>query len=146
MYETPEAAILAWVNLNRFAAHLSVQQRLTPVEPLQDWLEDFGLWTITLGLEFRRHTDYMKAAWVWLEIAGHDIKNDLKWGRRDGERVDGLPLREGPLWRKRWEEGATVEMRWDFWIERIGEISSDAKVDALIREMAGEVEKVVSEM
>jgi hypothetical protein len=31
MYETPEAAILAWVNLNRFAAHLSVQQRLTPV-------------------------------------------------------------------------------------------------------------------
>jgi hypothetical protein len=88
----------------------------------------------------------MEAAWVWLEIAGHDIKNDLKWGRRDGETVDGLALREGPLWRKRWEDGATVEMRWGFWIERIGEISRDVKVDAFIRERAGEVERVVSEI
>ena len=57
MYETPEAAVQAWVNLNRFVAHLSVQQRLTPVEPFQDgeWLEDFGMWTITLGLEYRRN-------------------------------------------------------------------------------------------
>ena len=60
--------------------------------------------------------------------------------------MDGLPLREGPLWRKRWEEGATVEMRCDFWIERIGEISRDVKVDVLIREMAGEAERVVSEI
>jgi hypothetical protein len=143
-------ALRAWVNLNRFVAHLSVQQRLTPVEPFQDgaWLEDFGMWTITLGLEYRRHPDYMEAAWAWLEIAGHDIKNDLKWGRRDGEWVEGLypSVRVGPLWTARWEEGATVEMRWDFWVERLGEISRDLKVDTLIREKAAEAERVVREI
>jgi hypothetical protein len=88
----------------------------------------------------------MEAAWVWLEIAGHDIKNDLKWGRRDGEWVEGLSVRAGPLWTQRWEEGATVEMRWDFWVERLGEISRDVKVDALIRERAAEAERIVREI
>jgi hypothetical protein len=87
----------------------------------------------------------MEAAWVWLEIAGHDIKNDLKWGRRgDGLEVHRNPLYRGPLWKNKLEQGARPEMRWDFWKERLGEIARDEKIDALTRERAGEAERAIS--
>jgi hypothetical protein len=144
-YPTPEAAQLAWANLNRFTAHLSVQQRLSPVEPLQNWLEDFGLWTITEGLEYRRHPEYVEAACVWFPIAGPDIKNDLKWGRRDeGLEVHRNPLYRGPLWKNKLEQGAGPETRWDFWKERLGEIVRDEKFDALTRERAGDAERAIT--
>ncbi|CZR62690.1 uncharacterized protein PAC_12587 [Phialocephala subalpina] len=141
-YGTGEAAIQAWVNLNRFVAHLSVQQRLTPVEPLQDWLEDFGLWTISDGLEFRKGgREYGEAAAAWLVIAGSDIWLDPTWGKRDGNPGPGIPVRVGGIWSYRLENGATHDMRWDFWRERLLDIASDESLDESTRETMRQAER-----
>jgi len=66
--------------MNRFMAHISRQQRLTPVQPLPERIEDFGLWTIADDLETADTRDYGEAAAVWLLIAGDDIHGDLRWG------------------------------------------------------------------
>jgi hypothetical protein len=137
VYGTQEAAQRVWVNLNRFMAHLSCQQRRTPVETFEAWLEDFGLWTITDGLEIRRGArEYGEPAAVWLIIAGEHICNDPTWGKRDGYPGPGMPLRNGPLWTNRLEAGATPEMRWGFWAVRLLEIASDESLDISTRETA----------
>ncbi|KAI1378540.1 hypothetical protein F4677DRAFT_370747 [Hypoxylon crocopeplum] len=146
-YGTPDAAQRASVNLNRFMAHLSCQQRKTPVEPLREWVEDFGLWTITDGLEepagIREHAE---EATAWLIIAGIDIYNDPTWGRRDGKRRTGIPLRQGRLWSARQAEGSTQEMRWDFWKDRLLEIAGDLSKDESVRNVAREAEQVMREI
>ena len=143
-YGTQEAAQRAWVNLNRFAAHLSCQQRRTPVEKFQKWLEDFGLWTITDGLEYRKGArDYGEPAAVWLIIAGSDICNDPTWGKRDGNVASEMPLREGPLWSNRLAAGATPEMRWGFWAVRLLEIASDESLEVSTREAAQQAVRVM---
>ncbi|KAE9378701.1 hypothetical protein N431DRAFT_450646 [Stipitochalara longipes BDJ] len=135
VYESREAAQRAWVNLNRFMAHMSVQQRLTPVESFEHWLEDFGLWTISDGLEARDGAlEYGEPASVWLVIAGSDIHGDSAWGSRNGNPLPGIPLRQGEIWENRLEEGATQAMRWEFWKERLGEIARNGELDALISE------------
>ncbi|KAK4455264.1 hypothetical protein QBC34DRAFT_460103 [Podospora aff. communis PSN243] len=109
----------AWINLNRFMAYLSVQNRKTPVAALDDgWVEDFGMWTICDGLESEDgFGDYVEAAAGWLEVAGREIWKDAKWGGRDGSGNGG---REGGLWvRKRGEGGVRGEERWGFWRGRL---------------------------
>ncbi|KAL7620464.1 hypothetical protein AAE478_009459 [Parahypoxylon ruwenzoriense] len=143
--KSPDAAQRAWVNLNRFMAHLSRQQRLSPVEPLREWVEDFGLWTITDGIEDPEGgREYAEAAAAWLTIACRDIYSDPAWGRRDGHESPGIPLRVGNLWTARQAEGATPQMRWDFWKARLGEIADDDAFDALIRDSARQARQTMS--
>jgi hypothetical protein len=130
VYESREAAQRAWVNLNRFVAHISVQQRVTPTESFKQWLEDFGLWIISDGLEVENGAgEYGETAAVWLIIAGSDIHGDLVWGGRNGSPSPGIPLRQGELWENRLEEGATQAMRWEFWKERLSEIAGNGELD-----------------
>lgn len=134
-------------------AHLSRQQRRTPVESLHKWPEDFGLWNIVEGLEqkvrvgSRDYQDCAEVAAVWLIIAGPDIYQDSAWGRRDGNESPGIPLRQGTLWNRQLAAGATQEMRWDFWKKRLLEVASDqALVNHSVRETAQQAERVMSEI
>ncbi|KAI1440734.1 hypothetical protein F5Y02DRAFT_401948 [Annulohypoxylon stygium] len=123
-YGSHEASQKAWVNLSRFMAHLSCEQRKNPAEPLQKWVEDFGLWTITDGLEDQEGVkEWAEAAAVWLLIAGRDIYKDPSWGRRDGNQSPGIPLREGPLWSDRLTNEVTQESRWEFWKSRLQDLT-----------------------
>ncbi|KAF8861063.1 hypothetical protein BDZ45DRAFT_800279 [Acephala macrosclerotiorum] len=121
--------------------------RLTPVEPLDDWLEDFALWTISDGLEFRKGgREYGEAAAVWLIIAGSNIWCDPAWGKRDGNPGPGILMREGGIWNYRLGIGATQDMRWAFWRERLLEISSDESLDESTRETALQAERAMREI
>ncbi|KAK4183458.1 hypothetical protein QBC35DRAFT_467294 [Podospora australis] len=144
-YKTnPAQAHREWVNLNRFLAHLSVQQRNTPVAPLKNWVEDMGMWTITDGLETASGendenliTEHAEAAAAWLVIAGGDIYADEKWGGRDGNSVNGGPQRAGELWGEMLARGAAEQAgRWDFWKQRLGQIAGDKKNSQAIRNAA----------
>jgi hypothetical protein len=147
LYGNAETGQRLWVNLNRFMAHLSCQQRRTPVEPLHEWVEDFGLWNITDGLEDKAGSqENGEAAALWLIIAGPDIYNDRAWGKRDGNTSPGIHLRQGRLWSSRLEDGATQEMRWAFWKERLLELASDEYLDVSTRETAKQAEQAMGEI
>jgi len=143
-----------YTNLNRFIAHLSNHHRQTPVPvaALRSWLEDFGLWTITDGLEYRSATQlsqFSEPAAAWLVVAGQEIFRDKTWGGRDGFLVEGRRLvREGPLWSnelEKWEaagvaagtDGCEEDVRWAFWKKRLGEIAVDGRLCANVRDAAG---------
>ena len=134
----------AWVNLNRFMAHVSHQQRLTPVKPLQVWPEEFGTWTIADGLEnpdLEASKYYVAAAAEWLLVAGSDIHGDEMWGQR------GLHPLRGKLWEKgRRAADRTHEKRWGFWRERLLEIAGDGGFDEGTREAAKQVEEAMSKI
>ncbi|KAK0701891.1 hypothetical protein B0T26DRAFT_757865 [Lasiosphaeria miniovina] len=139
--DSPEEAQTSWVNLNRFTAHLSCLQRTRPVEALEQWLEDYGLWTIASGLEDPDTTaraEHIEPAIWWLRIAGHDIFSDTTWGARDGNPQPGVPERDGPLWTARLAEGASQESRWDFWKERLRQIAADNRVPVNTRNLASD--------
>ncbi|CAJ2509150.1 Uu.00g141760.m01.CDS01 [Anthostomella pinea] len=133
--QPPAAALAAWVNLNRFYAHLSRQQRREPLDSLKDWVEVFGKYTISCGLERESDNDVRDYAWpaaVWLEIAGSDIYNDPHWGGRDNT----LP------------EGAPRDLRWDVWAQRLQEIAASDRFDAQqpqLKEVAGRVADMMRE-
>lgn len=135
------------MNLNQFMAHLSCQQRKTPVDPLNEWVEDFGLWTITDGLESPTGIkEHAEAATAWLIVAGADIHTDPAWGRRDGNKRPGVPLRTGPLWTKRLADGDTQEMRWGFWKGRLHELANDETLDRTIRDSSRKAEQAMNEV
>ncbi|KAI0882271.1 uncharacterized protein GGS22DRAFT_191440 [Annulohypoxylon maeteangense] len=135
-YGSHEAAQKAWVNLHRFMAHLSCAQMRDPTDSLDEWVEDFGLWAIAEGLEDQEGVkEWAEAAAAWLLIAGRDIYNDPTWGRRDGNKAPGVPLRDGPLWDCRLANGATQESRWEFWKFRLQELTKQA-ADAAVRNSA----------
>lgn len=125
-------------------AHLSRQQRRTPIEPLDAWLEDFGLWNIASGLEEETtYREYAEAAAVWLIIAGSDIYSDPAWGKRDGNPSPGIPIRDGTIWSTRLAAGETQEMRWKFWKERLLRIDSDESLYVSTREAARQAERAM---
>ena len=143
-----------YTNLNRFIAHLSNHHRQTsvPVAALRSWLEDFGLWTITDGLEYRSATQlsqFSEPAAAWLIVAGQEIFRDKTWGGRDGVIEEGRGLvREGPLWSNELEkseeaeagagtDGCEEDVRWAFWKKRLGEIALDGRLCASVRDAAG---------
>ncbi|KAK5656014.1 hypothetical protein OQA88_5152 [Cercophora sp. LCS_1] len=141
--ESPALARAEWTNLNRFMAHVSVQNRETPVEPLKGWVEDFGMWTIVDGLESKGGwEDYVEAAAGWLEIAGRDIYQDGKWGGRDG--VATHLVREGELWAEKVQEGAGYAERWAFWRARLTGFARDENVEEGVREVCKRVEGVMA--
>ncbi|KAI1455738.1 hypothetical protein F4805DRAFT_476520 [Annulohypoxylon moriforme] len=126
-YGSREAAQRAWVNLNRFMAHLSCEQRKDPADPLDKWVEDFGLWTVTEGLEDREGVkEWAEAGAVWLIVAGKDIYSDPAWGRRNGHKSPGIPLREGPIWNHRLADVDALESRWEFWKSRLQDLTEQA--------------------
>ncbi len=140
--DSPLKAQTEWININRFVAWLSCQQRLTPIEPLQGWLEDFGLWTISSGLECRSTADeHQEPAAAWLLIASRDIYSDPIWGCRDGNPPHDYPLREGPLWTNRLDAGASSEDRWDFWKERLQALRDNKNIAEEIRALAQSAEQ-----
>jgi hypothetical protein len=146
IYGSKEAAQHAWVNLNRFFAHISHQQRLTPIPQLKDWIEDYGLWNISDGLEvadLEAIKENGESAAVWLEIAGRDIYKDGKWGKRDGKPEEGIPKRGNELWDKYLKEGGVYEKRWDFWRQRLLEIAGEEGLDRQIREAAEKAARVM---
>jgi hypothetical protein len=149
IYGSKEAAQHAWVNLNRFFAHISHQQRLTPIPQLKDWIEDYGLWNISDGLEvadLEAIKENGESAAVWLEIAGRDIYKDEKWGKRDGRPEEGIPKRGNELWDKYLEEGGVYEKRWDFWRQRLLEIAGEEGLEKQIREAAEKAARVMGEI
>ena len=126
-------------------AHLSHQQRLTPIEPLKDRVEDFGLWNIADGLEDEGGSkENRESAAVWLTIAGKDVHSDLMWGKRDGNPSEGIPVCEGELWATKLAAGSTQGERWGFWKEQLVKISGDASLDTSTREAAKETEKAMA--
>ncbi|KAK0652375.1 hypothetical protein B0T16DRAFT_454747 [Cercophora newfieldiana] len=134
-------SLRSWVNLNRFMAYLSLQNRATPVEALSGWVEDFGMWTIADGLEERNgvRDHHAEAAACWLEVAGGEIWKDARWGGRDQNG------REGELWtRKSAEEALGYEERWAFWRERLERIAKDEAVEEGVREAARRAGEVMA--
>jgi hypothetical protein len=149
IYGSKEAAQHAWVNLNRFFAHISHQQRLTPIPQLKDWIEDYGLWNISDGLEvadLEAIRENGESAAVWLEIAGRDIYKDGKWGKRDGKPEEGIPKRGNELWDAYLKEGGVYEGRWDFWRQRLLEIAGEEGLDRQIREATEKAARVMGEI
>jgi hypothetical protein len=149
IYGSKEATQRAWVNLNRFFAHISHQQRLHPIPQLKDWIEDYGLWNISDGLEvadLEAIKENGESAAVWLEIAGRDIYKDEKWGKRDGKPEEGIPKRGNELWDAYLREGGVYEGRWDFWRQRLLEIAGEEGLDKQIREAAEKAARVMGEI
>lgn len=105
---------------------------------MQGWLEDFGLWTISDGLEDpSMAAEHAGPAAAWLIVAGRDIRQDPAWGCRDGNHPLSMPLREAPLWTKKLATGASQDGRWAFWEERLRDIAGTESLDAELRDSAG---------
>ena len=125
-------------------AHVSRRQRREPIEQLEGWVEMFGRWSLVFGLESPDKVlsrQWAAASAAWLIVAGADIYADTSWGHLDGKPtpLDDTVMK-GKLWAKRLYSGATVEMRWDFWKERLQEIAGDESYDEFTREAVKEAE------
>lgn len=149
-WDSPEAARLAWTNINAFLAQLSRVQRDTPGEPFALWLDDFGLWTITDGLEsVNGIEDHTRAATRWFLILGDIIHSDATWGGREGPAKGPgrpSPLRGGPLWRAEISRGASQSERWGFWKQRLGKIAEDKAIGRETREIAAETARHMAQV
>jgi len=122
---------------------VSHQQCLTPVEPLREWVEEFGHWTISDGLEnpgLASSRQYAAAAAAWLLVAGSDIHSDATWGR------GGIVVHNGKLWQKKLAAGRRQETRWGFWKERLLEISGDDSYDEATREAVKQAEQSMNKI
>ena len=148
-WDSPQAARLAWTNINAFLAQLSHVQRDTPGEPFAGWLEDFGLWTITNGLEDSNGIeDHARAAARWLFILGDIIHSEATWGGRERltKGPGPGPLREGPLWHAELSKGASQSERWSFWKQRLGDIAQADVIDRETRERAAETARHMAQI
>lgn len=130
------AAREAWVNVNAFLAHLVRSQSDDPITVLAIWPGDFGLWTITDGLEEPNGVnDHGIAAMNWLLVLGDIIHADPKWGGKPGRQTEG-PVREGALWQAEQAKGASQYGRWAFWKRRVNGIAEDDAFDPAVRDTA----------
>jgi len=148
-WDSPQAARLAWTNINAFLAQLSRVQRDSPGELSARWIEDFGLWTITNGLEDANGIeDRARAAARWLLILGDIIYSESTWGGRERctKGPGPGPLREGPLWRAELAGGASQSERWSFWKQRLGEIAQADIVDRGTRDVAVEAARHMAQI